>query len=359
MDEKDFKKFMIPVAILGLAVLSFLIIKPLFVPIILGLLFAYIFYPTYVKLRDKIKSENTSAFIIVFLSSLIILVPIILFLPVFVKQLFETYLLLKNADFSAILTQIFPTLLNNKALSAEVLASASHFGANISAFLLNIFQETVMSIPQIVFGAIILMFTFFFALKEGHDVKDYFSTLFPFPKEFQQRFFERFEQVTNSVIYGHLVVGLIQGIIGGIGFYMFGVPNALLLTILIAIVGILPVLGPVIVWAPLTLYLFVTGKTDLAIQLLVFSVLTTPVDTILRPQIVSKRAEMNTAIALIGAIGGTYAFGLVGFLIGPLILAYLILLIELYKNKKPEESIVIRGIKPSSEKLEDKKEVVL
>lgn len=359
MDEKDFKKFMIPLAILGLAFLSYLIIKPLFVPIIMGLLFAYIFYPIYVKMRDKIKSENASAFIIVILTSVIILLPMILFMPLFIKQLFEVYLLIKNADFSALLIQLFPTLLANKALSAEVLAAASHFGANISSIILSLFQETIMNLPQIIFGTIILMFTFFFALKEGHDVKDYFSTVFPFPKEFQERFFEKFEQVTNSVIYGHLVVGMIQGIIGGIGFYLFGVPNALILTILMAIAGILPVLGPVIIWVPVTLYLFVTGRTDLAIQLLIFSVLTTPVDTILRPQIVSKRAEMNAAIALIGAIGGTYAFGVVGFLIGPLILAYLILLIELYKNKKSDESIVIREVKGDQQNQTENKEVAL
>jgi predicted PurR-regulated permease PerM len=65
------------------------------------------------------------------------------------------------------------------------------------------------------------------------------------------------------------------------------------------------------------------------------------IDTLLRPVVVSSRAEMNSAIALIGMIGGTIAFGIVGFILGPLILAYLILLIEIYNDKK-QESIVFK-----------------
>jgi predicted PurR-regulated permease PerM len=206
------------------------------------------------------------------------------------------------------------------------------------------------------FGIIIFLFTFYFSLKEGHKVKDYFTTFFPFPKEFQEKFYDRFGQVTNSVVYGQIIVGLAQGIISGIGYYMFGVPNALILTVITTIVGVIPVIGPWLVWIPLDVFLFLNGDITRGTQLLIYGLFVINwIDTILSPQIVARTAKMNPAIALIGAIGGTYVFGIIGFFIGPLLLAYLILLVELYRNKKPEDSILIKEV-PEPKISEDKKQ---
>jgi len=133
-----------------------------------------------------------------------------------------------------------------------------------------------------------------------------------------------------------------QGLIAGIGYFVLGIPKALLLTIVTMIVGIIPVIGPWLVWIPVDIYLFVQGNTALAIGLLIYGLFVINwVDILLRPQIVASKAEMNSAIALIGTIGGIYAFGVIGILLGPLILAYLILLIEIYRDKEAE-SIIIR-----------------
>lgn len=360
MEEKDFKRFMIPVTILVLAILGFMIIKPLFISIGLGLLFAYIFYPLHKKLGRKLNSETASAWIIVAVVLVIILLPILILMPMFVKQLFEIYLSLKNADFPGIFLSLFPSLGGSTAMSAELAASISHFSSTLSNLMLSLFQNTIMSIPEILFGIIIMLFVFYFALKEGHNVKDYFSAIFPFPKELREKFYKKFDQVTSSVIYGHVLVGFIQGIIGGLGYYMLGIPHALLLTVLTVIVGILPILGPPIVWIPVTIFLYLRGDTQAATLLLIFSIATFPADSILRPRIVSKKAEMNPAIALIGMIGGTYAFGVIGFFVGPLLLAYLILIIEVYKNKKVGKTIVFKEVRnESSEKKHTTPEVVI
>jgi len=351
MEEKDFKRFMIPVAILVLAVLGFLIVRPIFMPIILGLLFAYVFYSFYKKLEKKIKSSTFAALIVIVIVTLLIVVPLLLLMPLFVKQVFEAYLSVKNLDLGSIIIKILPSSFDSSAIQAEIIASASHFGENISNLMLSLFQKTILNLPEILFGVVILLFTFYFSLKEGHNVKEYFSTLFPFPKDFEERFYRRFDEVTNSIVYGHIVIGLAQGVIAGIGYYMFGVPNALLLTVITAIVGVLPVIGPWLVWMPVDLFLFVSGDTSAGIQLLIYGFLViNMVELVLRPQVVARKADMNPAIALIGAIGGTYAFGVMGFFIGPLLLAYLILLIELYKNKDTGNSIIIR-----EEKKEEKK----
>ena len=354
MEEKDFKRFMIPITIALLAVLAFMIVRPIFIPIILGMLFAYLFYPLFKIIARKVKSDTISGFIIVVGVFLIILIPFLLLMPLLIKQIFEVYLTVKNTDLSNIVFKLIPSVAANTAMSTELIAAVSHFNANLSTMILSLFQNTIMNIPGIIFGIVILLFTFYFSLKEGHNVRDYFSTLFPFPKEFQERFFQKFDQVTNSVIYGHIIIGIAQGAIAGVGYYMFGLPNALLLTVATTLIGVIPVIGPWLVWMPADLLLFLNGSTTQGIQLLIYGLLVINwVETMLRPQIIAKQADMNPAIALIGAIGGTYAFGLIGFFVGPLLLAYLILLIELYKNKKSEDSIVLREVK---EVKEEKKE---
>lgn len=347
MDEKDFKKFLIPVVILLMGVLSFLIIKPIITAVILGLLLAYMFTPFYRSLNKRVGSKNISATMIILLIAIVLILPLILMLPSFTKQLFSVYESLQGLDVSGLILQIFPTLANTPGVSTEIISAASHFNSNLSSLILTIFQNTLLNLPSIVFAILILLFTFFFALREGDNIWNYFTTIFPFPREYHDRFYQRFSQVTDSVIYGHLIIGLAQGLISGIGYYMFGIPNALLLTILTTIVGVIPVIGPWLVWIPVDVFLFATGNSIAGMQLLIYGLfLINWIDTIARPVVVAQRAEMNSALALIGVIGGTYAFGAIGFLLGPLILATFILMIELYRSKDTGESIVVTEATP-------------
>jgi len=342
MEEKEFKRFIIPVLILILGVLSFLVVRPLGAYILFGLLLSYIFYSSYQKVRTKINSPDLSALIVVITSFVVFVIPPLLLLPLFIRQLFESYLSLRGADFSLIVFKLFPSLASSPAISAEVIASMSHFNSNLSALLLSLFESIFQNIPEIILGLVVLLFTFYFGLREGAKFKEYISVLLPVAKDAKKTLYEKFEKVTDSVLFGHLIIGIAAGIIAGIGYFMFGVPNALLLTVATILVSIVPVVGAWFIWIPVDLFLFINGDNVAGMQLLIYGLFVINwVETFLRPVVIAERSEMNAAISIIGAMGGIYAFGLIGFILGPLILAYLILLIELYKQKQTE-SIVIR-----------------
>lgn len=342
MDDKDFKKIMTPLMIIALAVLSFFVVRPLFVSITVGLLFAYVFYPLYVKLNKKLKSENFSAGIIVSSTSAAFLIPIIFLIPLFVKQLLSFYENIRGADFAALILKVFPGIAASKQASTEIIAAASHVNAKISEFIISLAQSLIFNSIELIFGIVIVVFTFYFALKEVENIKEYLGSILPIGREHKKKFYEKMDQVTDSVLYGQMVVGILQGVISGIGYFMFGVPNALLITVITTIVGVIPVIGPWLVWIPVDIFLFINGDNTRAMQLLLFGLFVINwVDTLLRPIVVAQRGRMNPAIALIGAVGGMYAFGFIGFVLGPLILAMFILLIEIYKDKETE-SIVIQ-----------------
>jgi len=183
----------------------------------------------------------------------------------------------------------------------------------------------------------VTIFVFFFALRDGEKAIEYLKSISPLKKETEERFFKRFKDVTNSVLLGQILVGIIQGTVAGIGFFIFGVHNALLLTLISIGFSIIPMIGPAVVWFPVLVIMLISGKTDTAFLFLLYNLLLTSlIDNLIRPYVVSKKTQINSAIILVGMIGGFLVFGIIGFIIGPLILAYVLLVLEIYKKREYE-----------------------
>ena len=136
------------------------------------------------------------------------------------------------------------------------------------------------------------------------------------------------------MIYGFVVVGFIQGVVGGLSFFIFGVPNPLFWTLAMIIASILPI-GPWLVWIPAAALQFAMGEVAAAVGLAIFGlVVTNNIDLILRPILVGKKAEMHPLIILVGGLGGIITFGAIGLIIGPLILAFTISFIKVYRDEQ-------------------------
>jgi predicted PurR-regulated permease PerM len=350
MKEEAYKKVMLAILVAALLVLAFIIVRPIIVAILFGLILAYIFSPLYRKIHKYIKSENLSAGIVVIGIIVILALVGVFTTPVIANQMINVYVSMQDLDIAAIFQETFPALSNVISGSADLSAAVSALTTNVTSWFLLGFQRLIFNIPSLLLQTIIVFFTFFFMLRDYDATKQYFLSVSPFSSETQKKFYNKFEEVTNSILYGQLVVGITQGIIAGIGYFIFGLPNALLLTILTMLVGIIPVIGPWLIWIPADIYLFLDGRTGAGIGLLVYGVfILSWIDSLIRPLIVSRMTKMNSAIALIGMIGGLYLFGVIGLIIGPLVLAYLLLVAEFYKQKKVE-SILLK-----EEKLPKKK----
>lgn len=333
MEDKDIKKMFVAIIILVLLTLSFFIIKPIIFAVFFGFLLSYIFSPLYLKLKSKVKSSNISAFIVVVGLILIIILLSIFLLPIAVRQTLSAYESIKDADIVSVLQRNFPNLFTSPKATADLIAIVSSFTSNISVFMLSWIKGLFFNLPLILFQIIITLFTFFFALRDQDLLSSYLTSVSPFPREYQAKFAQKFKEVVNSVIFGQIVVGLVQGAVSGIGYFVLGVPHALLFTILTTLAGVIPVIGPWLVWIPVDISLFLTGDPLTGILLLVYGLFVINlVDPLLGPQIVGRGIKMNSAVVLIGMIGGLYAFGALGLIIGPLILAYLFLVIEFYKE---------------------------
>jgi len=311
-------------------IMGFFIIKPIALSIAGGFLLAYIFYPLYKKTLSLVKEKNISSLIICFLLLVIIAVPAWFLMPMLARQMFEIYLFLQKADFAASIMNLF-----SGDFSPDFYALINNFVNKIATSLLNESTSFILNFQTILLHAAVIFFVLFFSLRDGEQLCDYVKSLSPLSPETEELFFKKFKDVTNSVLFGQIIVGLIQGITAGFGYLIFGVSNTLSLTIITIFFGMIPVVGPAIVWVPVDIFLLVQGKTGSAIGLFIYGILiVSTIDNIVRPLIVSQKTKTNSGIILIGMIGGLFVFGVLGLIIGPLILAYSLLILDFYRNKK-------------------------
>ncbi len=333
MNNEDFRKITIMVILVGLIIISFLILKPILLSIIVGIILAIVFSSTYDKVNSYVKIRSISAGIICAVLILLIVLPIWFLTPIFLTQAFEIYQVSQQMDFITPLKNLFPSLFTSEQFSREFGSVVHSFITRATNSLVNSFADIISNFPTIALHMLVIFFTFFFVLRDKEQIVEYIKSVLPFSKEVEQKLFKSSKDITISIIYGQALIGIVQGLIAGIGFFIFGVNNALLLTLLACIMGILPILGTAIVWGPVVVYLFIAGNSVPAVGVLVFGIISSVIDNILRPIFASRMTQMHPLTFLIGMVGGFFFFGIIGLILGPLILAYLFIILEVYRMK--------------------------
>ena len=334
MDDIYFRKITTTVPLIVLVVLSFFLLKPILLSIIFGLILAFVFTPIYDRFYKITKSKNISATLICLLLILLIVLPLWFFTPIIIDQSIKIYLASQQMDFVTPIKNIFPSLFASEEFSAEIGSIIHSFVTKVTNSLMNSLSQLILNFPNLFLQSLVVFFTFFFVLRDKEQLLSYIKSLLPFSKDIEKKLFESSKGITSSVIYGQIVIGIIQGLLVGVGFFIFRIPNALFLTLLACLAGVFPIIGTAIIWVPVVIYLLIAGNTFPAIGVIIFGLISSSLDNFIRPIIVSKRTQMHSSLVLIGMIGGLLLFGVLGLILGPLILAYLLIILEIYRNKK-------------------------
>ncbi len=330
--EKDVRKLTVIVLVALLFILIFILIKPVILAILGGLILAYAFLPFYRVVNRYIKNPTLSASVVSIITVLGILALIWYLTPIIMQQVFQVFTAFQKVDVYSFLRSIFQT--GNEQFISQLSDTITNLiGKGSSAALntlLNIFRE----LPRILLNLFIVCFVFFFGLRDSEHLKTFFKGLSPFSESKEKILVKHFKDITDSVIYGQVVIGLVQGSLAGLGLLLFGVENALVLTLIAIFFSIIPFIGPAVVWFPVGIYLFSTGNTALAIGFFAYNIFFVAViDNVLRTYLVARKTNISSALILVGMIAGLFVFGVLGLIIGPLLLAYLLTLLESFKDK--------------------------
>lgn len=152
----------------------------------------------------------------------------------------------------------------------------------------------------------------------------------------------RLSEIVHGVVYGYLMIALIQGGLGALGFFIFGVTSPIFWGLIMALFALIPILGTGVVWIPASLILFFDGMIQSSnwlmfkgVGLFLYGILIiSTIDNILKPKLISEKAKVHPVIIMIGVFGGLLLFGPLGVIIGPLVLAMTQVVFETYLNKK-------------------------
>ncbi|MCO7520052.1 MULTISPECIES: AI-2E family transporter [unclassified Pseudomonas] len=183
----------------------------------------------------------------------------------------------------------------------------------------------------------IMLYLLFFFLREGAELARKVRQAVPLPEQQKRRLQLKFKRVVRATVKGNLLVAVTQGALGGLIFWVLGIPSALVWAVLMAFLSLLPAVGAGIVWAPVAVYFLLTGAIWQGVVLTAFGVLVIGlVDNLLRPILVGKDTRMPDYLILVSTLGGLAVFGLNGFVIGPLIAALFISSWAIFVGKRAQ-----------------------
>ena len=220
-----------------------------------------------------------------------------------------------------------------------LVAGASKIGAGTATFLLNLF---------------VMMYAMFFFLRDGRVILEKIFYYMPLEHDDEELVLQRFTSVTRATIKGTLVIGVIQGALAGIGFWVAGIDGAAFWGTIMMVLSIVPGIGAALVWVPAVIYLFATGQTLAGTLLAAWcAAVVGTVDNVLRPTLVGKDAKMPDLLILVGTLGGLFLFGPIGFIVGPIVCGLFLTVWDIYGTTFRDILPPVRDLRSGEAKTPD------
>lgn len=227
---------------------------------------------------------------------------------------------------------------------STILQKAAELVGTLSSFLFNNISSFTMATIYSIFLFFVFLYTMFFLIREGDAILNRILYYLPLPETDEQRLLDRFTSVTRATIKGTLVIGIIQGTLAGFGFWFAGIDSAVFWGTIMSLMSVIPSVGAAIIWLPAVIFLAVSGQYAQAAGLFAYcALLVGTIDNLLRPWLVGRDAELHELLIFFGTLGGISMFGLIGFIVGPIIAALFVTIWQIYAENFSEYLSDTRG----------------
>lgn len=270
---------------------------------------------------------------------MVVLLPVTLLAGIFIAQAVDV-----GRSLTPIAVQFvrepeaFVTWLHNLPYYQEVMTYEDELKNRIAAsieaagsFLVGGLSQVAISTANLLFMALVFLYTFFFFQLDGYKVVHAILYYLPLEDRVERRLLTKFTLVTQAMLKGTFLIGLLQGALAGIAFGVAGVPHAVFWGTVMAVLSIVPGIGSAVVWVPASIILVVQGHVVAGVGLFVFCALVVgSIDNLLRPVLVGKDTNMHELMIFFGTLGGLFTFGMAGLLIGPVIASLFLTIWEIY-----------------------------
>ena len=344
------QKYFLLGGLLLLIVLLMMFISPFAVDLLIAAIIVTAVYPLHKLLNSKVRiPRSLSALISLILVAAIVLLPFILFIFFIAGQAGDAYITVSNKinvmiagkDFSTLpkIIQILPfhawieKVLSFAPIStSDILKTAGDFVGNISKFLLGQTTNILKQLSAILIHAIVFLITMFFLLRDGDRLVNYLYSLIPLSSGYRAELFNKLHNLSYGIIYGIFGAAIIQGFLVGVGFALAGLSNAAFWGAIAALFSPLPYLGTAVVIIPAIIVLAVGGHMIAAVFLLLWSLFVVGLaDNFIKPYLIGSTTMLHPLAILVVLLGGVFAFGLKGLLLGPFVLTLTLAFLHIYR----------------------------
>lgn len=314
--------------------------RPFFYPIFWAAVIGIMFYPHYVWLNNYLKMPTLNAAITLAIVVLTIFVPLTLVGSLVVNESIKIYQEFstnggKLPSAQGVSTWLSQTPLEPYAQNLQNQWNSHAVSVTKAAgdWIITKLTDFTQNSARFLFQFFLMLYALFFFFRDGEKILQRVTHLSPLGNKYEQMLYDRFTSTTRATLKSTLIVGLVQGAIGGILFWLTGVPGALVLGVLMTALCVIPAFGSFLIWLPTGLAMLAFGNIWQGITILTvgFLVIST-VDNFIRPPILGKDTQMHPLMVLFSTLGGIFLFGISGFIIGPVIASLYLAIISIYDH---------------------------
>ncbi len=341
-------------SLLLLLYLTYLIIVPFASPIFWAVILVIVFQPVYRRLLHRLGGKSGLAALLLTIAVIAaVMIPAILSGWVLTQEAVSFYQAAERVYQQEGLAGIasHPAVMAGRVLWDRVSLPFTRLGFDlnalllgglgaVSSFIVDNLKGIAINLLSFTINLFLAVFTFFFLLRDGEAIVHSLQRILPLERKHAEALFSRLYEAVSAVVRGTIVTALAQGILGGVGYWAVGVPYPVFLGLATALFSLLPVGGSGLIWIPAALYLFLDGGWIRGLLLLAWStVVVSAADNVLKPALISGGTNLPTLFLFFGMLGGLQVFGLLGFILGPVLLVTLSTFLEIYAATSSSPSV--------------------
>jgi predicted PurR-regulated permease PerM len=329
--------------VVAVTVLFLAVAWPFFKPLLLGALLAGLFHPLYRWITRLLGGRASLGAALTLLVLLVLgLGPVSAFLGIVLQQaltisekaipwLTQHLGTASTFNVNEWLVQRFPALAKYMPSQEQLLEQVGNAAKTAGAFLVGFASRMTATTAAFLLNLFVMLYAMFFFFRDGHKILERIFYYTPLSDEDEARMLGQLASITRATVKGTLVIGVIQGALAGLAFWVAGIEGAALWGTIMTILSIIPGIGAPLVWVPVVVVLFVNGQYLTATLLLMWcGAVVGTIDNFLRPLLVGRDAKMPDLLILIGTLGGLFLFGPIGFIVGPIVCGLFLTVWDIY-----------------------------
>lgn len=354
---EKFSRYFLMVVLIGITALFFTMIKIFFVPVMLAAVFVGLFNPLYKWMLKRLgHRKGVSSLICCLVLLLALLIPAYIIANLVSREAIAFYHSAEK-NMQEIIDQgdrgVLGRIKDHKFVKHFKLdqknweSTFQEIARSTAGVLGTVINKASKGTFQFVTNIFLTFFAMFYFFRDGDRIIPKLKYLSPLSERYEEKLIAKFLSVSRATIKGTLFIGVIKGFLGGFTFWIFGISSPILWGVVMVLLSIIPMVGPWFVMYPAALVLIITGQVWQGILLLLIAgVIIGNIDNVLMPRLVGREAGMHDLLVFFSTLGGISIFGVMGFIIGPVIAALFLAILDVYSIEFKQQLDIAQGLIP-------------